>query len=40
VRYGREDSVTEEAIRSNWTDLKDLERKIFRHFAWPPEDLK
>jgi uncharacterized protein len=40
VRYGKDNPVTEEAIRSNWTNLRDLEKKIFSHLRWPPEDLK
>ena len=40
VRYGKDDPVIEEAIRVNWTDLQNLERKIFRHLSWSPEDLK
>ena len=32
--------VIEKAIRANWTDLQELERKIFRHLSWSPEDLK
>jgi putative nucleotidyltransferase with HDIG domain len=40
VRYGKDDPVTEEAIRANWTNLQDLERKIFRHLSWESEDLK